>query len=157
MSIQEILELSILISFSYFSVQLSLIDFRTKRIPNSIILPLIASILSALVVIQLLRGDLGWLMVNLGIPALVFTAFFAIYLLYPKGLGMGDIKALFLIGLVLCQTNPINYFYSISLSFILGSLFVLTSSSLGKKTSEFPFGPLLLLPAVGFAILQSLI
>lgn len=147
MIIQDLLEISILLSFLLVAIYLTAVDIKEKRIPNKVILPLIIYILIATISIQILDNELRWLIAGLGIPLLVFLCFFGIYCIYPKGLGMGDIKAMFLIGLVLCQENPALFFYSLTCSFLLGSVFALIFRISGNKTQEFAFGPFLFIPA----------
>lgn len=157
MTLLQVLELVILLVFVTSSLYLSWVDLITRRLPNYIMLPTSLTICIVTLVRQLLIGEPGWLIINFGIPVLVFIAFLGIYSVYPKGLGMGDLKAILLIGLVLCRENPGIYFYSVGSSFILGSGFVLFSRIFGTKRTEFPFGPFLLLPAAALSIMPHLI
>lgn len=157
MPLSQALELCILLVFLPSSLYLSWIDFKSRRLPNSVMLPVTVFILFATLVRQIADGDFGWLVINLGIPILVFLAFLGIYFVYPKGLGMGDLKAILLIGFILCRENPAIYFYSVGASFLLGAVFVIFSRLIGIKESEFPFGPFLLLPAAGLSLLPHLI
>jgi leader peptidase (prepilin peptidase)/N-methyltransferase len=77
-------------------------------------------------------------------PAILASAFFLLLFLATKGkgMGLGDVKLAFLMGLVLGWPNIL---LALFLSFLLGSIIGLSLIFLGKKglKSEIPFGPFL--------------
>lgn len=152
----ETLELLILIIFTLSSVLLTTIDIKNKRLPNLIVLPTIIIILVIITINQSLNESYSdWISV-LGIPSLVTILWLLISAIYPNGLGMGDIKVIFLIGIVLCRLEPVFFFFSLCISFITGAIFASLALTITKRNSEFAFGPFLLIPAVGIEIVNSL-
>lgn len=75
-------------------VTLSVIDARHRIVPNRIVLPAAAF---ALVVHTLIDPSPEWVLAALGASGFLFVA----VLVYPKGLGMGDMKLALLLGAVL--------------------------------------------------------
>lgn len=76
-----------------------------------------------------------------------FGLFFFLYLLFPKGIGFGDVKLAGAIGLFLGFKLTI---LAILLSFFSGAIVGLFLIALGKKTMKdpIPFGPFLALGAI---------
>ena len=77
-------------------VALAVIDIRTRRLPNRIVLPATIVVLAAQMAIAPDRA-IEWVAAALGASALLFAA----SLLYPGGLGMGDVKLALLLGAAL--------------------------------------------------------
>lgn len=150
----ETLELLITAIFTLSSVVLLIIDLKVRRLPNLIVLPTSILVMILIAIVEYFRGEFSQLKSTFGIPALITLAFLLISLFYPNGLGMGDIKVIFLIGIVLCNIDPMFYFFSLCNSFVGGAIFALASRIIGRKDYEFAFGPFLLLPAVGIALLK---
>lgn len=140
--------------FLCVSIALSVIDMRTRLIPNRILYPTILSALIFILFDAYFQKNFSVLAINMGIPTLVAMAFFLLYLINPRGLGMGDIKAIFFIGLILCIDGARLYFYSLTTSFVLGSIVVIFLKISRVRAEEIPFAPFLLLPASIFALLH---
>ena len=157
MSTSEFLELFTTLIFLIVAIRLIQIDLKVRRLPNLIVLPTTLCILILLVIKQYLLNDLGSLLPMLTFPLLIATAFFIIFLFYPSGLGMGDIKVILLIGITLCPIDISLFFFSLSISFVSGSIFALISRALGRTDKEFAFGPFLLLPPMAILSLQALL
>jgi leader peptidase (prepilin peptidase) / N-methyltransferase len=77
-------------------VALAIIDIRTRRVPNKIVLPAAALVLLAQIAIAPDRW-FEWTLASLG----AFGFFFVIARLNPSGLGMGDVKLALLLGAAL--------------------------------------------------------
>ena len=75
---------------------LSLIDIETRRLPNNIVLPTAAVVLGA----RLLTAPEDWA-TWLGAGLGAFACFFLLALVYPGGMGMGDVKLALLLGFAL--------------------------------------------------------
>lgn len=150
----QFIEYFTVFSFISTATYLVAVDLRTRRLPNSVVVPMIALLLVANFVIELVGDELGRLFVSIGIPLVVSAMFFFTHLIYPAGLGMGDIKVILLIGLVLAQENPAWFFTSVGLSFLGGAIFALGSRVWGRVEREFAFGPFLLLPAIVLSLLS---
>ena len=118
-------------------------DLKYRIIPDQVLIVLIAaSFLFDLFYEQnLLLGHL--------LAAIVFGAFFLILFLFTKGKGMGfgDVKFAFFMGLFLGYPKIIVAFY---LSFLTGAAVSLILILAGKKTmkSTIPFGPFLIVSTI---------
>lgn len=154
MTVSEFLEFFSVIIFLTVSIRLIQIDLRVKRLPNLIVLPALLVITFLLVISQYLREDLGGLFQMFSLPLLVTFTFFLLSLFYPKGLGMGDIKVVLLIGITLSPFGSSLFFISLCFSFIGGAIFGLFVRIRGGEEQEFAFGPFLLLPAMAILPLQ---
>src|SRR5204863_2128405 len=80
-------------------IALAVIDIRTRRVPNKIVLPATAIVLLAQIAISPDRW-FEWVIASLG----TFGLFLVAALLNPGGLGMGDVKLALLLGAALGWT-----------------------------------------------------
>ncbi|WP_427896663.1 prepilin peptidase [Kribbella sp. GL6] len=127
-------------------VALALIDLDVRRLPNAIVLP------SYPVLAVLLAGAAAWqhdwwALVRAGIGAVVLFGFYlSLVLVYPAGMGWGDVKLSGLVGGVLAflswQTFVVGAFAAFLLGAIVG-IVVLASRRGGRKTA-LPFGPFMI-------------
>ena len=140
-----------LVAACFFSVLLavSLIDVERKIIPNRIVYPAVPALTVALVAGKILGND-----IDLATAAIGFGAYGGLLLLvalvYPKGMGMGDVKLAALIGLVLGAFGLDLVVVAAALGVLLGGLggiLAMTVGSKGRK-SAIPFGPFMASGAV---------
>jgi leader peptidase (prepilin peptidase)/N-methyltransferase len=131
------------------SIALALIDIDTHRLPNVIVLPAYAVGAVLLVVAALLLGN----------PAAILTAalgalamggiYLLMALIYPAGMGMGDVKLAGVLGLFLGYLGWPQVGVGFFAAFLLGGLFaivLLVARRVGRR-SGIPFGPWMLLGA----------
>ncbi len=137
--------------FLWVLVALSLIDLETKLLPNAIVYPSVIVGIPLLAITTALLGD-GvslWIRALAGMAAGA-GAFFVIALIYPAGMGMGDVKLAGLIGLFL---GYISWEYLIAgffLAFFIGAIVgvaLMVGGKAGRKTA-IPFGPFMALGAI---------
>ena len=135
----------------FFSLLLavSLIDLEHKIIPNRVVYPA-TPLLAALVVVGAALGK-DFDVLGAVIGALAYGGvLLAVALVYPKGMGMGDVKLVALIGLVLGALGLDLVVVAAALAFLLGGIggiLALTVGGKGRK-SALPFGPFLASGAV---------
>lgn len=141
--------ISLLVAFLYLaavSIALALIDLDTHTLPNRIVLP-------SYVVGVLLLGVTGFANDNRGaiLRALVGMIalglfYFGMVLIYPGGMGMGDVKFAGVLGLFLGYLGWGVLLVGAFSAFVLGGLFALALMVLRKATrkSGIPFGPWML-------------
>jgi leader peptidase (prepilin peptidase) / N-methyltransferase len=86
----------VLIFFAAVLVVLSVIDLRSRRLPNRIVLPAAAIVLAAQIAISPARAP-EWIVAAAGASGFLLAA----SLLNPAGLGMGDVKLALLLGAAL--------------------------------------------------------
>jgi leader peptidase (prepilin peptidase)/N-methyltransferase len=141
--------LTLLLAFLYLaavSIALALIDLDTHTLPNRIVIP-------SYIVGVLLLGTTGLIDDNhgavcralLGMMALSIF-YFGMALIYPGGMGMGDVKFAGVLGLFLGYLGWDVLLVGSFSAFVLGGLFALTLIILRKanRKSGIPFGPWML-------------
>lgn len=135
----------------FFSVLLaiSLIDVERKVIPNRIIYPAVPVFAVALVVGELLGDDVDLWRALVGFAA-YGGALLVINLVYPRGMGMGDVKLAAFIGLVLGSFGLGLVAVATALGVLLGGLGGVLAMAFGSKgrKSAIPFGPFMASGAV---------
>ena len=126
---------------------ISIIDLEHFIVPDRITAPLTVSALALLGLAALAEGD-GW---RFGRTLLGGVAFFAFLLLlnilYPKGMGMGDVKLAFSLGLYLGWLGWGQVFLGGFLAFLLGAVVgvALIAMKIKSRKDFVPFGPFLAL------------
>ncbi len=129
---------------------LSLIDLEHKLLPNRIVGPATAIGVIAFGAAAVGVGEPGRFVRGLVAGAAAFTFFLAVALIAPKGMGMGDVKLSFLIGLSLGFLGWRTLFAGLFLAFLLGAVVgigLVVAGKAGRKTAM-PFGPFMALGAV---------
>ena len=122
-------------------VAIFFIDLDHYIIPNVIVLPVAVIGLAANIAIT--PGD-WWVYLVSGLGAAGF--FFAVAVLYPGGMGMGDVKLAGMLGFFLGTAIMPGLF----LGFLIGALtgvYLMASGRRGRK-SKIPFGPFLSIGAI---------
>lgn len=140
--------------FAVISVALSLIDLKTHRLPNAIVLPSYLVSFLLLTLACVLGGDWTALL-RAAIAMVVLFAFYALLrAIRPDGMGGGDVKLAGLIGIQLGWFGAGSVIVGTLAAFVLGGLFgivLLLSRRAGRRTA-IPFGPWMLAGAwVGIA------
>lgn len=133
-------------------VVLSGIDIEHKILPNRIVYPAIATGVLLLAVAAAIGGSWSdWVRALLcGVAA--FGAFLLIALIYPAGMGVGDVKLAALLGMALGYLDPggTRAFVGLFFGFLLGSVggIALILARRGDRKSQIPFGPYMAAGAV---------
>ena len=129
---------------------ISIIDLEHFIVPDRITAPLTVSALGLLGLAALAEGN-GW---RFGRTVLAGVAYFAFLLLlnilYPKGMGMGDVKLAFPLGLYLGWLGWGQVFLGGFLAFLLGAFvgLALIATKIKSRKDAVPFGPYLALGAM---------
>jgi leader peptidase (prepilin peptidase)/N-methyltransferase len=125
------------------SIALTLIDLDVHRLPDSLVLPSYVVAAALLSAASLLTGDLAALArAGIGLAAL-FLAYLIMALMYPGGMGYGDVKLAGLLGLYLGWLGWPQLIVGAFAAFLLGGLFailLLLTRRAGRR-SGIPFGP----------------
>jgi prepilin signal peptidase PulO-like enzyme (type II secretory pathway) len=121
---------------------LAAIDFTERRIPNRIVLPATAVVLVAQTMLFPERA-LEWFLAA-GAAALVLLL---PLLVYPAGVGMGDVKLMLLLGAAL-GTGVAAALVIGSLAAAVYAVFLLVRSGGDARQSSFPLGPFLAVGAI---------
>jgi len=139
----------VLAAFLYLaavSVALAMIDLDTHTLPNRIVLPayLVGAVLLACA--ALLAGEPERLLPALIGAATLFGLYLVMALLYPGGMGLGDVKLAGVLGLYLGWLGWGPLAVGAFSAFLLGGLFslVLIGTRRANRKSGIPFGPWML-------------
>lgn len=135
---------------------LIVIDARTHRLPNRIVLPTLAGALVLVGADALAVGD-GTRLIRALLGALALGGFYAIlHLASRQGMGGGDVKLAVVIGLVLAWHSWQTFLIGAAAAFVLGALYALSLMLLRKATrkTRIAFGPWMIVGAA-LAVLLS--
>ncbi|OLT53028.1 A24 family peptidase [Cellulosimicrobium sp. CUA-896] len=133
---------------------LAVIDARTHRLPDAVVLPAWAGSLALLAVAALATGDVGALARAACGGVVAFAAYAALRLAHPPGLGFGDVKLAGLLGTVLGWFGWAALVVGLVAPFLLGGAWavVLLVRRRASRTTAVPFGPFMVLGAVVGAV-----
>jgi leader peptidase (prepilin peptidase)/N-methyltransferase len=126
--------------FCWILVVITRTDLEHRLIPNRVVLP------GALVVLVARTIDdpsVGWIGAALGAGAVLFL----IALIYPRGMGMGDVKLAFFLGAGLGLTVVVALFAGFVAAFLPALWLILRHGREARKRA-IPFGPYLALGGV---------
>ncbi|MFF2053032.1 prepilin peptidase [Leifsonia sp. NPDC058194] len=141
-----ILSLSAYLYLAAISVALALIDIDTHRLPNAIVLP---SYLVGLVLLSssaLISGQPAVLVPTAAGLAIAFVVYFVLWLVYPRGMGFGDVKLAGVLGMYLGFAGWPAIIVGLFAAFVLGGAFAIGLVVLRKvdQGSGIAFGPWML-------------
>jgi leader peptidase (prepilin peptidase)/N-methyltransferase len=124
---------------------ISVIDLQLQIIPNRIVYPAIFLSVPLLALAAVARHDLLTLRRSLISAVLAWVALFVIHLASPGGMGFGDVRLSFLLGMYLGWFSYGHVVTGLFLGFLLGALVgvVLVALRLRARTDHVPFGPFL--------------
>jgi len=123
-------------------VVLSRIDLRERRLPNRIVLPSAALVLVAQIALEPDHA-LEWVLASLGAALFLFLPL----LVYPAGMGMGDVKLTLLLGAALGRSVIAALVIGLLASFLV-VVGLLATRGLQARKTFIPFGPFLALGGI---------
>jgi len=134
-------------------VAVSAVDLMLLRIPDRITFPTLAAAVPSIVLVSLHQEVPESIRAALVGAGAYFLLLLVTHLLYPSGMGFGDVKLAVVMGLYLgwlgwTEPEPILgplrlVLYALMLGCILGVLFGLATRVLTRAKGAFPFGPAL--------------
>lgn len=128
------------------SIALALIDIDVRRLPNTIVLPALVVAVVLIGLTAILTGDYGSLLrAGIGMAAM-FLFYLLLAVIYPGGMGFGDVKLAAVLGLYLGWLGWGELIVGAFAAFLLGGLFAIGLMILRKagRKSGIPFGPWML-------------
>ena len=131
-------------------VWLLIIDARTHRLPNRIVLPTLGGVL-VLVVIDALAAAEVWSLVRAIGGMLILGGFYAVMRAASRGgIGGGDVKLAAVIGLVLGWHGWQALAVGAASAFVLAALYALVLMAMRKanRSTRIAFGPWMIVGAV---------
>jgi leader peptidase (prepilin peptidase)/N-methyltransferase len=133
-------EAALAFGFCAVLVTLSVIDVQHRIVPNRIVLPAAAVVLVAHTAIE---PSPEWLLGALGASGFLFAA----ALVYPKGLGMGDVKLALLLGAMLGAAVAVALFLGFVAALVPAVVLLARHGSAARKMAV-PLVPFLSLGAI---------
>ncbi|MGF2947676.1 prepilin peptidase [Microbacterium alcoholitolerans] len=130
-------------------VWLIVIDARTHRLPNRIVLPTLGALV-LLVLIEAIATGAADRMLRSLLGALALGAFYAVmHLASKQGMGGGDVKLAAVIGLVLAWHGWQTLVLGAAAAFLLGALYALVLMLLRRadRSTRIAFGPWMIIGA----------
>jgi leader peptidase (prepilin peptidase) / N-methyltransferase len=128
-------------------VALTIVDIRTRRLPDRIVLPAALIVLAAHIAVAPDRA-LEWIVAAVGASGVLFL----LALIYPDGLGMGDVKLALLLGAALGW----SVVGAIAIGFMaaaLAGLLLIARRGWSARKSTIPLGPFLALGSVAVLLI----
>jgi leader peptidase (prepilin peptidase) / N-methyltransferase len=131
------------------AVLLTVVDVQHKLLPNRVVLPSLGIGAALLTIAASATGDWTALLRGVVSAAVLFVVFFALVLISPRSIGMGDAKLAALLGLYLGWLGWELVLLGIAAGFVVQALLaivLLGTRRIGLK-GELPFGPAMLVGA----------
>jgi len=124
---------------------ISVIDLEHYIIPNRIVYPLGFASVPLLALGAGLEGEWWWFARALIGAVCAFSALFVIHVASPRGMGYGDVRLSFLIGLFLGYLGALDVPVGLFLGFAYGAVIgvLLMATGLRTRKQPVPFGPFL--------------
>jgi leader peptidase (prepilin peptidase) / N-methyltransferase len=146
-----------LIVFAVLATPLVIIDIELHRLPDRLVLPAAVSALVLLAVAASVQSDWHSYLRAVEGGAAVFAVLFAIAFAAPSSFGFGDVKLGAILGAYLGWVGWLEVFYGIFAGFVVGTVVALGLLALGRagRKSAIPFGPMLIVGALGFLALHA--
>jgi leader peptidase (prepilin peptidase)/N-methyltransferase len=136
--------------FAAAGLALAMIDLDHQRLPDSIVLPSYA-VVAVLLAVASAANDDWWALARAGIAAAaLFGFYFAVVLVYPAGMGFGDVKLAGVLGGVLGYLSWSTLVVGAFAGFLLGAVggvALMAAGRAGRKTAV-PFGPFMIAGAL---------
>lgn len=125
---------------------LAAVDWRERRLPDVITVPLAVLSLLSFLLASVLSGDWARLGAAVGCAAAAAGFFFVLFLIAPSQLGFGDVKLMLSAGLVLGWHGLMATVVGITLGLLIGLIFGVALIILKRATrrSHVALGPHLL-------------
>ena len=134
-------------------VTVSVIDLQLQRIPDRITFPTLAVALPLIVLVSVQHDATATIRAALVGCAAYFLFLFITHMIYPAGMGFGDVKLALVMGLYLGWlgwdpdfpvAGPVRLvLYALMLGCLIGVVFGLIMRAITKERGAFPFGPAL--------------
>ena len=136
-------DLSAFLYLAAIGIALTMIDLDTRRLPNAIVLPSYGVALALLGVAGVADDRLFDLGRACAGGVIAFGIYFLLALIYPAGMGFGDVKLAGVLGLYLGWVGWPSLAVGIFASFLIGAVvgLALIAAGRGGRKTAVPFGP----------------
>lgn len=136
-----------MIPLAYFGARLSIVDFKSHRLPNQLVGWFTATQILIMAVISWMASDYARLLTALGVGVATMISYVLLYLLSRGSLGMGDVKFAFPLGLCVGWYSTNQWLLAIFISFLIAGVVAvigLVTKQMTRK-SRLAFGPYMFL------------
>jgi leader peptidase (prepilin peptidase)/N-methyltransferase len=140
---------------------LSAIDIELFRLPDLIVLPTLAVSLLYVILVSVIEDTPELIRYALAGAGLYFGFLLLAHLIYPRGMGFGDVKLAAVMGLWVgwlgtSYTSAIGLvLWAMLIGFVAGSIIGVVLLAVRKRSKQIPFGPFLALGTVAAVLLSS--
>lgn len=150
MDLRTVVVVTVHLALFVIACRLVVIDIRTHRLPNRIVLPTLAALVVVGGVDAMVSGD-STAMIRATWGMLILGGFYAaLRLLSREGMGGGDVKLAAVIGLILGWHSWQALAVGAASAFVLGALFAVSLMMLRRAdgSTRIAFGPWMILGAL---------
>jgi len=132
----------------------SVIDIRLFRLPDRIVLPTLAVSVPLVTVVSLVADEPASIRYALAGGGLYFGFLLLAHLVYPRGMGFGDVKLAAVMGLYVgwlgesYATAFALVLWAMLIGFLSGSVIGIVLLAMRRRSAPIPFGPFLALGSV---------
>ena len=136
-----------MIPLAYFGARLSIVDFKSHRLPNQLVGWFTATQILIMGAIGWMTSDLDRFGTALGIAGVTTIFYLLLYLVSRGSLGMGDVKFAFPLGLCVGWYSPDQWLVAIFVSFLIAGVVAVIGLVTKRMTrkSRLAFGPYMFL------------
>ena len=147
-----------MIPLAYFGIRLSIIDFKTHRLPNHLVGWFTAIEILIIGVTSWFTSDWTRLAAALGTAVITMFAYLLLYLASRGSLGMGDVKFAFPLGLCVGWYSANQWLLAIFVSFLIAGVVAVIGLVAKRMTrkSRLAFGPYMFLGTFLVCVLEVL-
>ena len=136
-----------MITLAYFGARLSIVDFKSHRLPNQLVGWFTATQILIMGITGWMASDFDRFGTALGIAGVTTIVYLLLYLVSRGSLGMGDVKFAFPLGLCVGWYSADYWLVAIFVSFLIAglvSVIGLVTKQMTRK-SRLAFGPYMFL------------
>ena len=136
-----------MIPLAYFGARLSIVDFKSHRLPNQLVGWFTATQILIMAVISWMASDFARLLTALGVAAATMISYVLLYLVSRGSLGMGDVKFAFPLGLCVGWYSSDQWLVAIFVSLLIAGVVAVIGLVTKRMTrkSRLAFGPYMFL------------
>lgn len=135
--------------FVPFGVLLSYVDWHTRLLPKRLVIPGNGVIVGLALAMSWVEGDIDVLLVGAISAVVVFVIFFLLWLIYPRGLGYGDVRLSGALALSLGVLGTTQVVVGLYAGFLIGAVCAIALTVLRiVDARQFAFGPYLVIGAL---------
>ena len=132
-----------MIPLAYFGARLSIVDFKSHRLPNHLVSWFVAVEILIMGITGWIASDFARVLTALGVAAATMISYMLLYLVSRGSLGMGDVKFAFPLGLCVGWYSTDQWLVAIFVSFLIAGVVAVIGLVTKRMTrkSRLAFGP----------------